>query len=199
MTDEQKTDVGENQDPEQLEISKEGAAQLLELWRPVIEAVVDVCAGVSDAEDELEGFCEKLSAHEEWQLLPDILKRVAAGERDEAALTADIDVVDALIVRATLAAIAGPHPGDPSAEPDDADPVDGFLDMVERALEKDAPEGLRERIIEAATGIAKDGEESEEVRAFGRAVQALLQGEEPELDAVPAAHAERLRQMKSCV
>lgn len=83
------------------------AARTVEQWNPTIQAVALACAGQALDGDTLQAI-EKLEQDSAWRALAAALWRILSGERGEA-LFVDLDHVDAAIVRATLAAIAGPE------------------------------------------------------------------------------------------
>jgi hypothetical protein len=80
---------------------------VLERWRPIIRGVAAACRGEA-LSGETVGLLEKLEAVEQWQKLAATIWRILDGERN-AALCAELDHVDALIVQRILAVIESPE------------------------------------------------------------------------------------------
>ena len=80
---------------------------VLERWRPIIRGVAAACRGEA-LSGETVGLLEKLEAVEQWQKLAATIWRILDGERN-AALCAELDHVDALIVQRILAVIEAPE------------------------------------------------------------------------------------------
>ncbi len=81
--------------------AKSGQARTTLLrWRPIIDAVVKSSAGEALDTDAAKTL-EEMEQADEWKTLADRIWRILSGERDQG-LYADLDHVDALIVRTVL-------------------------------------------------------------------------------------------------
>ena len=79
-------------------------APILERFQPVIAAVVASCEGDEQAKAQVEGLFDTFRQGN-WQIV-DAIQRIWAGERDEEALTADIDYNSRAIVHAILSQLS---------------------------------------------------------------------------------------------
>ena len=77
-------------------------------WATLITAVATSCRGEAIGVEAVDAV-EKLEATEQWQSLAGAIWRVLGGERGVSALD-DLDLVDAVVVRAILEAIDAPEP-----------------------------------------------------------------------------------------
>lgn len=75
-------------------------AQILQQFEPVIQAVAAAAQGHAQARAAVEQLLPQLEQND-WRVA-DPIRRIWAGERDEAALTAGLDDADTLIVREIL-------------------------------------------------------------------------------------------------
>jgi len=87
---------------------------VLRQWRPIILGVARACRGEALSSDTVE-LLEKLEANAQWQQLTERIWRILSGERDPQ-LYAELDYVDALIIRRLLAAIESPELEDESTQ-----------------------------------------------------------------------------------
>jgi tetratricopeptide (TPR) repeat protein len=74
----------------------------LEAWEPIIGAIAAVASGAGQLDPEADEFLTATAASADWGALVAVLRRILAGERDPAALTAGLDDIDTAIVRTTL-------------------------------------------------------------------------------------------------
>jgi len=84
---------------------------ILQRFQPVIAAVVAGCKGDAQARAQVEALFDTFRKGN-WQIV-DAIQRVWAGERDEEALTENIDYNSRAIVHAILAQLAGERPSPP--------------------------------------------------------------------------------------
>jgi len=81
-----------------------GIATYLQQWEPVIAAIATVCqAGQEPPPADLAEFLDEQANQPDWTPLVAVLRRILAGERDEAALLTGLDPTDTAIARETLA------------------------------------------------------------------------------------------------
>jgi hypothetical protein len=80
----------------------------IEQWEPVIAAIATACQAVQTPPPELTEHLDEMSRRPDWSALTAVLRRILAGDRDEATLTAGLDNIDTAIVRETLSRIAEP-------------------------------------------------------------------------------------------
>ena len=191
--------------------SRDGAAiaKQLQQWQPVIAGVVAACQGSSRAAAELSPFLDRMAGRPDWAQLIPALRRILAGERDEAALTGGLDRIDAAIVRKVLEELVG-LAGGGTTEADDADEgtegTDGgpggqqgvtleqLLGLVARALSGD--HALGAQLFPAVQHMAADPAAPPALRALGRVLQRLLAGDRsPDLSALPPELAAAVRAM----
>jgi len=96
---------------------------VLRQWRPVIVGAARACRGEALGSDTAE-LLEKLEASEQWQQLAATIWRILGGERG-AELCAELDHVDALIVRRILAVIESPELEDETEQGSSAEDESG--------------------------------------------------------------------------
>lgn len=82
------------------------AEQLIEGWQPLIQGVAQACRGAA-LDSETVGLIEKLESAQEWKGLAAVIWDVLSGARGHE-LYAELDHMDALIVRRILEAIEAP-------------------------------------------------------------------------------------------
>jgi hypothetical protein len=86
------------------------AARILAQWAPVIEDMVAACGDEAteavESSERLEPFLQQMGEVDDWRALVAVLRRMLAGERDEAALVEGLDATDHLIVDAVLERLA---------------------------------------------------------------------------------------------
>lgn len=92
---------------------------VLHQWRPVILGVARACRGEALSSDTVD-LLEKLETNKQWQRLTESIWRILGGERDPA-LYAELDYVDALIIRRLLAVIESPELEDESTQDEAAE------------------------------------------------------------------------------
>jgi tetratricopeptide (TPR) repeat protein len=80
----------------------------LDRWQPNIAAIAAAARGDAHAAAEVEELLTALAGSDDWAALAAALRRVLAGERDHAQLTAGLDPVDTAILAATLDRLAAP-------------------------------------------------------------------------------------------
>ena len=195
MTDPSDPDAaGERDAPTHQDVDPKGAAQLRAMWQPILQAIVDAAQGDLDAAEELATAFQELDRREEWRDLRAVLQRIVDGARDEDELLDGLDVVDAVLARAALEAVAAPHPAAAWAERDEHAQLDEFLTLVERACHEDGPDRLREQIRAALARMAADDAEPAATRALGRVLGEILAGERaPDLTELTPPQTERVR------
>ncbi len=82
--------------------------QLLEAWEPEIVLLVTAAGGDQQAAEALAQLLDQLAATDDLAALVGVWRRILAGDRDRAALTAGLDPIDSAIVTRTLDALSGP-------------------------------------------------------------------------------------------
>jgi hypothetical protein len=156
----------------------------------------------------LEPLLAQLSGQDDWRGLVAALRRILAGERDPATLLPGLDPTDTLIAEDVLRALgvdispplAGERLGE-GAEPEEgAMTLDDLFGLVALACRPDAPPGLGEQLHAATRTMAADPNAPSEIRALGRALNAVLAGDRnPDLSALPPELAEALRRLLSTI
>jgi len=179
------------------------AARVLAQWAPVIDDLV--AAGdaadpaAAEARQRMEPLMRELDQADEWRALVAVLRRILAGERDEAALVQGLDATDHLIVDAVLERLGGGEQGRAGepGRPAQAQQVtlDELLALVARAR---APEerDLNAQMYLSARRMAEAEAAPGWQRALGAALMAVLDGEpEPDLSALPGPVADKVRRI----
>jgi hypothetical protein len=163
----------------------------------VLAAIAAAAQGRADAAAQLEDYFTQLTqAQPQWRALVAALRRILAGERDPQALLPGLDPVDTLIVRDALAALEpAPAGGGPaSAQEAGAITMEQLLGLVGAACAPGAPAGLAEQVHAMTQTLATDGRVPDALRAFGRALNAILSGDRnPDLALLPPELAEPVR------
>lgn len=96
------------------DFSSEEAATIrrnIENWTPVIAEIVAAANGDREITTTLEPHLDQLGSQDDWAALVPVLRRIIAGERDDALLTG-LDPIDTAIVREVLTRLGGTD-GDP--------------------------------------------------------------------------------------
>jgi len=179
---------------------EEAVARVRQQWAALVQAVVAACRGNQQAATELAPFLEQLSAQDDWRALAGVLGRIIAGERDPHALLPGLDATDTLIASDVLRALGaltpGPSPDAGGGEEEGAVTLDQFLASVVLACTLQAPPGLAEQLYGTTREMATRRDAPPEIRALGRALNAVLSGErDPDLSALPPALAEKVRKV----
>jgi tetratricopeptide (TPR) repeat protein len=190
---------------ETLRVSR--VSELRQQWAPVVQAVVAACQGDAIAAAQLEPLLAHFSQQDDWRGLAAALRRILSGERDPAALLPGLDPTDTLIavdvLRALGVDISPPLEGEglgEGSEPEGEATLDDLLGLVALACTPDAPPGLAEQLHAATRTMAADPNAPPEVRALGRALNAILSGDRaPDLSALPPELAEALRRLLSTI
>jgi len=161
-------------------------------WQPVVENIVAACSGDAVAADRVSPLLDRLSSHDDWRDLTEVLGRILSGEREPGSLLEGLDPTDTLIAGNVLknlgvdtsTVVPGlilleslPEAGDQLG---DLTLVD-FIGTAIEACRSDAPIEESDRITALTTALAADAEAPEELRALAAALAALLTGEVPDL------------------
>jgi len=168
----------------------EAAAQLRRQWAPVVQAVVAACRGDAAAAAQLEPLLAQFSKQDDWRHLAAALRRILTGERDPAALLPGLDANDTLIASDVLRALGVDLTGFRNLS---GLSLDDLLGVVALACTPDAPPGLAEQLHAATRTLAADPNAPAEIRALGRALNAVLSGDRaPDLSALPPELADKV-------
>ncbi len=177
---------------EETEVSRQ-ITLVREQWAGVIQAVVAVCNGNTDAADRLAPFLDQMEQKDDWRGLVAVLRRILEGERRASALLEGLDDTDTLIAGDILRELGvnvppfweeqGQAEGD---EHGDMVSLEEFIHLVARACKPDAPAGLAEQLHGATLAMASQADLSPEVRELGRVLNQILSGDRsPDLSALP--------------
>lgn len=170
-------------------------ARIRQQWGPVVQAVVAACEGDAEAAAKLSPLLEQLSQQDAWRNLVAALRRILSGERDAESLLSGLDATDTLIASDVLRAL-GVEVSAPVGEGSEAMTLDDLLALVASACRTDAPAGLSERLHAATRAMSMDANVPDEIRALGRALNAILSGErDPDLSALPPELADKVREL----
>jgi tetratricopeptide (TPR) repeat protein len=90
------------------EYSEPDIAANLQEWEPEIAAIAVACQAGQEPPAELAEFLDEQAKQPDWASLVAVLRRILAGERDEAALLTSLDPVDTAIARETLGRLEQP-------------------------------------------------------------------------------------------
>jgi len=166
-------------------------ARLLEVWGAPIAAVVCACQGDEAAARDVAELRSAMEARDEWRRLDGVLGRILAGERDSTALLVELDIVDTLIVEEILRDLGGapPEPPDGAQVPTVERALQDFLELVTRVCGRAAGPELRARVSEATRSLIAAGPVDSSVAALGHALQALIDGQRPDLASLEPRHA----------
>jgi tetratricopeptide (TPR) repeat protein len=176
--------------------ASEAIARIREEWGPLIQAVVAACQGDNEAAAEVAPFLHQLAQQDDWRDLVAVLRRILAGERDPNALLAGLDDTDAIIAGNVLQALGVEISASPPAEEAQGMTLDDLLDLVAQACRPDAPAGLAEQLHALTRNISTDASMPDDIRALGRALNAVLSGERaPDLSALPPELADAVREL----
>jgi len=172
------------------------AQQVLQQWRAVITGVAKAARGETLEADTVE-LLEKLEGRQEWHDLVGVIWRILGGERGPE-LYAELDHVDALVVRRTLEAIEAPSDGGEGEAGDDGAemkrwpmPLPQLLAAVLAGLRGDAG---AQRVVAAALARMAQEDAPASARRFAAALTRILQGEDDEalLEGLPKEAADPL-------
>jgi hypothetical protein len=140
-------------------------AAVLEQFAPLLQAIADVARGDDTSRAEIEQALPQLEQNG-W-MIADATRRIWAGERDAAALTAGLDANSAMLVRRVLEVLAGAAaPEAAAAGPDMAAVLASLPEPVRVALEQQDGEALQ-RALESLS--------PEQQQAVLAALQPLMQ------------------------
>ena len=136
--------------------------------------------------------------------------RILAGERDDEALTENLNRETAYMIRAILQQLSGtpPHTSEvletsevsentqnASEEISFADFLDELLNGVVAASQPNVPAELRSQLHTVTQALAQDTNLPPEIRALGQALHAILNGNQPDLAALPPELAATVEQV----
>jgi hypothetical protein len=85
----------------------------LDRWEPVIAAVARVASSGGQPDRDLDGYLTQTAAFPNLAALAAALRRILAGDRDPAALTADLDPIGTAVIQTTLARLDPAEPPPP--------------------------------------------------------------------------------------
>jgi len=178
-------------------------ARIRQQWAGVIGAVAAACEGNAQASAQLTPFLNDMEQRPDWVTLVSCFRRILAGERDPEVLLADLDETDLLIVSDTLRVLGvDPRtlPMFPGDEPADDEggmvSLEDFFQMVTEACRPDAPPEMREQLMNATQGMARQADSPPELRELGRILTQILAGNRnPDLLTLHPQLIGRVRQM----
>ena len=153
------------------------AGQVLQQWQSVITGVANAARGETLDADTV-ALLEQLEERQEWRDLVGVIWRILGGERGRE-LYAELDHVDALVVRRTLEAIEEPpeaaavQEGVPEAERWPM-PLPQLMSAVVAGLRGDAN---ARRLVAGALARMSQEDAPESARRFAGALTRILQGE----------------------
>jgi len=167
------------------------AQQVLQQWQDTITAVANAARGEA-LDAQTVALLEQLEERQEWHDLVGIIWRVLEGERGQE-LYAELDHVDALVVRRMLQAIDAPE----QAAPEGAEtagwpvPLPQLMGVVVAGLRGDAK---ARRLVAATLARMAQEDAPESARQFAAALTRILQGERDEavLEGLPKEMADPL-------
>ena len=177
----------------------------IQKWQEEITVVVAAAQGNGEAAEVAQQIIEHYQNSQDWKNLVSAFGRIIAGERDIEQLRSELDSTDFVIVHSILAQLSGaapapaPTPTTPQPQAEDEDEPQGItleqlFGMVAQACRPDAPAGLAAHLHATTQGLATDTAQPAEIRALGRALNAILSGERnPDTSALPPALAEAVR------
>lgn len=172
------------------------AKQVLQQWQHVISGVANAARGETLDADTV-ALLEQLEGRQEWQALVGVIWRVLGGERGRE-LYAELDHVDALVVRRILEEIEGPSEEGAAADAEGGAssvalpvPLPQLMTAVVAALRGDA--NARRLVAGALAQMARD-DAPETARRFAGALARILRGERDEalLEGLPKELADPL-------
>jgi tetratricopeptide (TPR) repeat protein len=184
-----------------------GAAHAIRNWQPVIVNIVELCRANAQPEGDLAAFLDQMGNTNDWRNAVAVIRRILAGERDIEKLRGELDSTDFVIVHTILAQLGGavPTPAAPApAQQSQPQPeaqqegitLEQLFDLVAQACQPDAPAGLAAQLHAVTQGLATDAGMPAEVRALGRALNAVLSGDRaPDLTALPPQLAGAVREL----
>lgn len=171
-----------------------GERRVLELWEPILQAMVDASRGDKDAMEMLDPFFEQMRAKAEWRQLQERFERILGGDRDAGALLAQLDIADKLLVRTVLERLGTPVPMKAAANA----ALDNLLQLLAAAMRKDAQPHLAEQLREAAQDLGKNPEDHPSFEPLGKVILAVLDGKNDlDLAGLPSDVALRIRALVS--
>ena len=80
--------------------------RIMQAWEPVIAAIAAACQPGQQPPADLLQFLDRVGKEPDWATLVAVLRRILAGERDEASLLDGLDPVDTAIARETRSRLA---------------------------------------------------------------------------------------------
>ena len=80
--------------------------RIMQAWEPVIAAIAAACKPGQQPTPGLRQFLDEQAKEPDWATLIPVLRRILAGDRDEASLLNCLDPVDTAIARETLSRVA---------------------------------------------------------------------------------------------
>lgn len=180
-----------------------GAAYQMPEWAPsFIEGVAAACGGDGSALKQVENALSQMAETKDWNNLPPVVRQILAGERDAGRLSADLDRIDAYIVRSILDRLAGKAPAatpppaprnSPPAPSQDGLTLDQLVQLVAAARQPGAPPQLAGQLAPLLAALSQDPQMPGEIQALGQALAALRAGQTPDLSGLPAQVAELVR------
>ncbi len=81
----------------------------MQRFQPLIAAMTASISGDQQARQAVEQRLASLAQSPDWAALAAALRRVLAGDRDEAELLPGLDDIDTAILRGTLSSVAASH------------------------------------------------------------------------------------------
>lgn len=180
-----------------------GSAHAIRNWQPIIADIVALCRANAQPEGELASFLDQMSQSDDWRNVVAAIRRIIAGERDIEQLRSELNFTGFVVVQTILAQLSGaapasaPSTSQPQAEDEDEQQgitLEQLFELVAQACRPDAPAGLAAQLHATTQGLATAADAPAELRALGRALNAILSGERnPDTSALPPALAEMVR------
>jgi len=165
-------------------------------WQSVITGVANAARGETLDANTVE-LLEQLEGRQEWRDLVGVIWRILGGERG-AELYAELDHVDALVVRRTLEAIERPPEEAVSGDQEEAPDIERWPVPLPQLMSA-VVAGLRgdpnaRRLVAGALARMVQEDAPESARRFAEALTRILRGERDEsmLEGLPKEVAEPL-------
>lgn len=172
------------------------AQQVQQQWQSVITGVANAARGETLDANTVE-LLEQLEGRQEWRDLVGVIWRILGGERG-AELYAELDHVDALVVRRTLEAIERPPEEAVSGDQEEAPDIERWPVPLPQLMSA-VVAGLRgdpnaRRLVAGALARMVQEDAPESARRFAEALTRILRGERDEsmLEGLPKEVAEPL-------
>jgi Tfp pilus assembly protein PilF len=179
-----------------------GSAHRVQQFQPLVAAIVRAAQGEAQARQQVEFWLRHMEVADRGnQRFAASARRILAGDRNLAALTADLDHISALVVRQVLDSLTGSavnatasRTSAVSSGQEGGFSVDQLLDLVGQALEGDR--ALETHLVPTLQALSRDLSAPPDLRALFDVLHRLLAGEqELDLSALAPEMAQRVQDL----